>query len=81
MCQAKVFLNGKVIMEDVLWIEPVAEGVRLMALFEPVQVVPAVIRQIDLMKHRVILDSLQDSEQKNERDGKTKGVNPALDGA
>jgi predicted RNA-binding protein len=69
MCQATVYLNGKVIMKDVLMVEPVAEGVRLMALFEPVQVVPAVIRQIDLIKHRVILESLQEGEDKRERMG------------
>jgi hypothetical protein len=44
-----------------------------MALFEPVQVVPAVIRQIDLMKHRVILDPLEDSQQRNEEIGKVVG--------
>jgi predicted RNA-binding protein len=65
MCQAKVFLNGKMIMEDVLLVEPVEEGIRLMALFEPVQVVPAVIRQIDLMKHQVILESLEERKDKN----------------
>jgi predicted RNA-binding protein len=73
MCQAKVFLNGKMIMEDVLLVEPVEEGIRLMALFEPVQVVPAVIRQIDLMKHQVILDPLEDSQQRNEEIGKVVG--------
>ncbi len=50
MCQANVYLNGEVIMQDVLMVEPVPEGVRLIALFEPVRVVPAVIRQIDLIK-------------------------------
>lgn len=38
-------------------VEPLSEGVRLVALFEPVQVIPAVIRQIDLIKHRVVLIS------------------------
>jgi predicted RNA-binding protein len=62
MCQATVYLNGEVIMQDVLMVEPVPEGVRLIALFEPVRVVPAAIRQIDLIKHKVILESLQESE-------------------
>ncbi|MEJ2303857.1 MAG: GNAT family N-acetyltransferase [Anaerolineales bacterium] len=47
MCQATVYLNGEVIMRDVLMVEPVQEGVRLTALFEPVQVVPAAIRRIE----------------------------------
>jgi predicted RNA-binding protein len=69
MCQATVFLDGEVIMQDVLMVEPVPEGVRLIALFEPVQIVPASIRQIDLIKHRVILVSLQESLERRERRG------------
>ncbi len=69
MCQATVYLNGKEIMRDVLIVEPVEDGVRLIALFEPVQVVPAFIRQIDLIKHRVMLESLQQSEVSNEQSG------------
>jgi len=71
MCQATVYLNGKEIMRDVLMVEPVPEGVRLIALFEPVQVVAANIRQIDLMKHRVILESHRESEETRERSGET----------
>jgi predicted RNA-binding protein len=66
MCQATVYLNGEVIMQDVSLVEPVPEGVRLIALFEPVRIIPASIRQIDLIKHRVILESLQESEQSHE---------------
>jgi len=73
MCQATVYLNDKVIMRDVLMVEPVPEGIRLIALFEPVQVVPAVIRQIDLIKHRVVLESLQGIEERHERSGETVG--------
>jgi predicted RNA-binding protein len=73
MCQATVYLNGEVIMRDVLMVEPVPDGVRLIALFEPVQVVPAAIRQIDLIKHRVILESLPESEKRREQSGETGG--------
>ena len=66
MCQATVFLNDKVIMQDVLMVEPIPEGIRLTALFEPVQVVPAKIRLIDLNKHRVILESLAESRDPHE---------------
>lgn len=79
MCQATVYLNGEVIMRDVLMVEPIQEGVRLTALFEPVQVVPAAIRRIDLIKHRVILESLQEGEKSHERSGETARANPALD--
>jgi predicted RNA-binding protein len=66
MCQATVYLDGEKIMEDVLFIEPVAEGVRLVKMFEPVQLVPARIRSIDLMKHKVLLESQVESEAKDE---------------
>jgi predicted RNA-binding protein len=66
MCQASVYLDGEKIMEDVLMVEPVAEGVRLVKLFEPMQVVPALIRKIDLMKHQIILESAGESEAENE---------------
>jgi predicted RNA-binding protein len=76
MCQATVFLNEEVIMRDVLIVEPVPEGVRLIALFEPVQIVPASIRQIDLIKHRVILVPLQESKEVREQGGETDSGEP-----
>jgi predicted RNA-binding protein len=87
MCQATVYLNGEVIMRDVLLVEPVPEGIRLFTLFEPVQVVPATIRQIDLIKHRVILESLAESakgpeqkgESNHERSRETARADPPLD--
>jgi predicted RNA-binding protein len=66
MCQAAVYLDGKKIMEDVLIVEPVSNGVCLVKLFEPMQVVPAMIRKIDLMKNQVILESTAESELENE---------------
>lgn len=76
MCQATVYLNGEVIMRDVLMVEPIPEGVRLIALFEPVQVVQAAICQIDLIKHRVILESLQESDEGREESGETLSGEP-----
>lgn len=73
MCQATVYLDDKLIMQDVMLVEPVPEGIRLIALFEAVQVVPAAIRQIDLIKHRVILESLKENEIRHERDGEIAG--------
>jgi predicted RNA-binding protein len=62
MCQASVYLDEKEIMRDVMLVEPIPEGIRLVALFEPVQVIPATIRQIDLMKHQIFLESLKGDE-------------------
>ncbi len=58
MCQARVYLDGEEIMKDVLLVEPVPEGIRLVTFFEAPRVVPAIIRKIDLIKHKVILESL-----------------------
>jgi predicted RNA-binding protein len=62
MCQATVYLDGEKTMEDVLIVEPVAEGIQLVKLFEPVQLVQASIRKIDLMKHKIILETPQEGE-------------------
>jgi predicted RNA-binding protein len=62
MCQAVVYLNDDEIMRDVILVEPLPEGVRLTTFFEPPRIVPAVIREIDLLKHRVILDPLQEKK-------------------
>ena len=58
MCQARVYLDGEESMKDVLLVEPVPEGIRLVTFFEAPRVVPAIIRKIDLIKHKVILESL-----------------------
>jgi predicted RNA-binding protein len=79
MCQATVYLNGEVIMQDVMMVEPLPEGVRLIALFEPVQVVPAAIRQIDLIKHRVILESLPENGERHEPSRETARTDSPLD--
>jgi predicted RNA-binding protein len=76
MCQATVYLNDEVIMRDVMIVEPIPEGIRLIALFEPVQVVPATIRQIDLIKHRVILEPLQNIQVKSGQIGESETGEP-----
>lgn len=66
MCQAVVYLDGEEVMQDVLLVEPVPEGIRLVALFDQPHVLPAVIRKIDLMKHKVILETRQEQESNGE---------------
>ena len=63
MCQATVILDGEEYMRDVLRVIPVPEGVQLTAFFEPPRTVPAVIREIDLIKHRVVLESIEAEEE------------------
>jgi len=57
VCQVTVFLDGEEIMKEVLLVEPLPEGIRLVSFFDQPRVVPAVLRQIDLIKNRVILES------------------------
>ena len=66
MCQVSVYLDDKKIMDDVMLVEPIPEGIRLVKLFEPVRVIPAVIRQVDLMKNRVFLETVKQGEVKYE---------------
>jgi predicted RNA-binding protein len=63
MCQAVVYLSDEEIMRDVVRVEPLAEGVRLTTFFEPPRIVSAVIREIDLLKHRVILEPLPEKNR------------------
>ena len=63
MCQATVYVDGEKFMEDVLVVEPVSEGIRLVKLFEPIQLVKATIRKIDLMKHKIFLETSQEIER------------------
>jgi predicted RNA-binding protein len=62
MCQVAVYLDEEKIMDSVMLVEPVDEGVRLVKLFEAPRIVPAVIRQVDLMKNKLILESIPQGE-------------------
>jgi len=47
---------------DVLRVEVCAEGIRLTTFFEPPRIVPAIVREIDLLKHRVLLEPLPENK-------------------
>jgi predicted RNA-binding protein len=81
MCQATIYLDGEKIMEDVTLVEILPGGVRLTVFFEPPRIVPAVIRQIDLLKHRVILETIQKEGESYERNRETANADPPLDRA
>jgi len=81
MCQATVYLNGNEIMKDVLLVEPVPEGIRLVTFFEPQRIVRAKIRMIDLMKHKVILESTLETEGSDEKNREVEGIDTPLDRA
>ena len=81
MCQATVYLDGEEIMQDVTLVETLPEGVRMTTFFETPRVVPAVIRQIDLLKHRVLLETIREGEGKHERGREAARADSPLDGA
>jgi predicted RNA-binding protein len=64
MCQATVYLkqDGQEteIMRDVILLEPAENGVRLAAFFEEPQLVRGRVRHIDFLKHRVLLEPLEE---------------------
>lgn len=61
MCQATVYLKDQEITRDVIWLEPAENGVRLATFFEEPQLVRARICHIDFLKHRVLLESLEEA--------------------
>ncbi len=62
MCQATVSLGDEEIAREVTWLELVEGGVRLATFFEEPRVVPGRIRYVDFLKHRVILEPLEDED-------------------
>ncbi len=66
MCQVAVYLDDEKIMDNVMLVESLPEGIRLVKMFEPPRVVPAVIRQIDLMKNKLILETVEKDEENHE---------------
>jgi predicted RNA-binding protein len=66
MCQVAVYLDDEKIMDSVMLVEPTSEGVRLTKLFEEPRVILASIRQIVLMKNKLILEVITKEEKKDE---------------
>ena len=60
MCQVAVYLDDKKIMDSVMLVEPVPEGIRLVKMFEAPRVVPATISHIDLMKNKLVLKTIKE---------------------
>ena len=66
MCQATIYLNGEECMRDVINIQPVPNGIRLATFFDVPKVLPATIREIDLLKHRVWLETIHESKDRGD---------------
>ena len=77
MCQIAVYLDDEKIMDDVMLVEPVPEGIRLIKLFEAERVIPATIRQLDLMRNRVFLDTVKQGDHQDERNRQIESADPS----
>jgi len=62
MCESNVYLATEeaeeLVMEDVTSIRPEGQGYRLVSLFGEEKLVRGRIREIDLLKHRVVFESV-----------------------
>lgn len=63
MCQATAYLDKDKIMEDVIWLEPTADGFLMRTFFGEPMEVKGKLKGIDLLKHRVLLTSTDDSKK------------------
>jgi predicted RNA-binding protein len=76
MCQAKVYLGNQEVARDVVWLEPVTEGVRFETFFGGLQLVHGRIQRVDFLTHRVSLEPL---EEEHGRDREVAHPAAALD--
>jgi predicted RNA-binding protein len=62
MCESKVFLataeGEQLVLEDVISIRPEGEGYRLVTLFGEETHVRGRIKDIDLLKHRIVFETI-----------------------
>jgi predicted RNA-binding protein len=79
MCQAKVYLGDHEVARDVIWLEPVAEGVRFATFFGGLQLAHGRIERIDFLTHRVSLKPMEEMDRG--RDSEAKDTAAALDRA
>ena len=67
MCQATVFFEDQEIARDVIWLELVEDGVQLATFFDKPQLVRGRVSHIDFLKHRVLLEPLEEEEDGGNR--------------
>ncbi len=78
MCQAKIYPGDQEVACDVIWLEPVAEGVRYAMFFGGLHLVKGRLQRIDFITHRVLMQPL---EEDHERNREAAGAAGALDRA
>lgn len=61
MCQATIYVGEREIAREVIWLEQVAGGVRVATFFDEPVFVRGRVRRIDFLKHRVLLEPVEES--------------------
>jgi predicted RNA-binding protein len=67
MCQARVYLGDELIAEDVTGLERADGGVVLTKFFEEPRLVAGAVRKIDFLKHRVLLQRMEEVGDEGDR--------------
>ena len=62
MCQATVYLGEEEVAQEVIRLQPVKDGLQLETFFEEPRVMHGIIREIDFLKHRVLLEPVEGGE-------------------
>lgn len=62
MCQATVYLGEEKMAQEVIRLQPTKDGVQLETFFEEPQVVRGIIKEVDFLKHRVLLEPVERDE-------------------
>ena len=69
MCQITAYLNDEKKMENVMFVEPTANGIVLSTMFEQPLEVSATIQKIDLLKNVLYLENISKEGEKNGGEG------------
>lgn len=75
MCQATVYVGGREVARDVVWLEFIPQGVRFETFFGGLQLVRGRVQRIDFMTHRVLLEPVEEG-QGGERETADHAVPP-----
>ena len=62
MCQATVYVGDELMAKEVNRLEIVKGGVQVRSFFEEPQMIEGVIKSIDFLKHRVLLEPAAEEE-------------------
>lgn len=62
MCQATIYLGEQKVAQEIIRLQPVGNGVQLETFFEEPWLVRGIIKEIDFLKHRVLLEPVEGDE-------------------